>query len=281
MSTRALGCAAVLLLVAAAVGGMEGRAWAQAAGATDADLDCLIEPRAVIKVGSPVEGILEEVRVDRGDIVTRGNVLARLESDLEETEVMVARARAESDVAVGSARARLDYQQARKARIIRMHEQGVVSTEERDEVETEVIVAEYAVRAAEMDKRLEKLELLRVSEVLKKRTILSPVDGVVVERSMSPGEYAYAESPVMTIAEIHPLYVEVFVPLELYGKVMVGTRAEVRPMAPVGGVYNATVAVVDRVFDAASGTFGVRLELPTRNSALPGGLRCQIRFSSE
>ena len=281
MSTRALGYAAVLLLVAAAVGGMVGRAWAQAAGVTDTDLDCLIEPRAVIKVGSPVEGILDEVSVERGDIVKRGDILAQLESDLEEKVVMVARARAESDVAVGSARAQLDYQQARKARIIRMHEQGVVSTEERHEVETAAIVAEYDVRAAEMDKRLEKLELLRVSEVLNKRTILSAVDGVVVERSMSPGEYAYPESPVMTIAEIHPLYVEVFVPLELYGKVVVGTRAEVRPMAPVGGVYSATVAVVDRVFDAASGTFGVRLELPNRNYRLPGGLRCQIRFSSE
>ena len=38
------------------------------------------------------------------------------------------------------------------------------------------------------------------------------------------------------------------------------------------------VIVVDRVFDAASGTFRVRADLPNPDLALPGGLRCQVQF---
>jgi hypothetical protein len=38
------------------------------------------------------------------------------------------------------------------------------------------------------------------------------------------------------------------------------------------------VKVVDRVIDAASGTFGVRLELPNRNGKVPAGIRCRVRF---
>jgi hypothetical protein len=36
--------------------------------------------------------------------------------------------------------------------------------------------------------------------------------------------------------------------------------------------------VIDRVFDAASGTLGVRLELPNRQQKLPAGVRCKARF---
>jgi multidrug efflux pump subunit AcrA (membrane-fusion protein) len=50
------------------------------------------------------------------------------------------------------------------------------------------------------------------------------------------------------------------------------------PEAPVGGRHAATVAVVDRVVDAASGTFGIRLLLPNPDLALPAGLRCRVRF---
>ena len=38
------------------------------------------------------------------------------------------------------------------------------------------------------------------------------------------------------------------------------------------------LATVDRVVDGTSGTFGVRLELPNPDYAVPSGLRCQVRF---
>ena len=44
------------------------------------------------------------------------------------------------------------------------------------------------------------------------------------------------------------------------------------------GTHTARVKVVDPVIDAASGTFGVRLELPNPNYRLPAGLKCKVRF---
>jgi hypothetical protein len=82
----------------------------------------------------------------------------------------------------------------------------------------------------------------------------------------------------MTIAEIDPLNVEVYVPITMYGRIKPGTRAVLKPEQPIGGVYQAEVSIVDRVFDAASGTFGVRLLLPNPDHRLPAGLRCSIRF---
>lgn len=58
----------------------------------------------------------------------------------------------------------------------------------------------------------------------------------------------------------------------------VGMRAKVIPEAPIGGQYTAEVKIVDKVIDAASGTFGVRLELPNPNYRLPAGLKCKVIF---
>jgi hypothetical protein len=46
----------------------------------------------------------------------------------------------------------------------------------------------------------------------------------------------------------------------------------------LGGHYSATVTAIDRVFDAASGTFGVRLTLRNPKEAVPGGIRCHVDF---
>ena len=101
----------------------------------------------------------------------------------------------------------------------------------------------------------------------------------VVERKLGPGEYVFDQAHLITLAQIDPLNVEVFVPLSEFGRVHAGMAADVYPEAPISGRYAATVGVVDQVFDAASGTIGVRLELPNSDYALPAGLKCQVRFA--
>ena len=67
--------------------------------------------------------------------------------------------------------------------------------------------------------------------------------------------------------------------MELIGAIKVGMNAEITPENPVDQkVYKAKVTIVDRVIDAASGTFGVRLELPNPKYRLPAGLKCKVAF---
>lgn len=65
-----------------------------------------------------------------------------------------------------------------------------------------------------------------------------------------------------------------------YDQTRVGAEAEISPEKPIGGRYVATVTVIDQVFDAASGAFGVRLALPNPDNKLPGGINCKIRFGA-
>jgi len=248
--------------------------------AKSAELDGLIEPYMVANVGSGVRGIIETVDVDRGDFVKKGQVVATLQSGVEKATKELARIRAETETIIKSKEAQLAFSERKKKRYEELYKKETIPYGEMDEAETSRMMAELELQEARDNKRLAELELLRTSEVLERLTIRSPITGVVVERFLSPGEFV-EEQPIFKIAQIDPLNVEAIVPVELFGSIRVGMQAQVRPEAPVEGVYTAKVKIVDQVIDAASGTFGVRLELPNPKYKLPAGLKCKIIFPDQ
>jgi membrane fusion protein, multidrug efflux system len=214
-------------------------------------MEGMIEPFLEVKISSQVPGILDELLVERGDLVKKGQVVAKLRSGVERANVELARAQVE-------------FSKRKLERNKELFAQEHISAHEKDEIETEIKKGE-----AQLQEATERLEM---------RMIRSTVDGVVVKRDLAAGEYVGDKGPIMTVAQINPLNVEVVVPVRRYGSISRGMAAEVRPEAPVGGVYTGTVVIVDRVIDAASGTFGVRVQLPNPNLTLPAGLKCKVRF---
>ena len=249
-----------------------------AAGAEElSGFDCLIEPHAFVRVATREDGILEELLVERGDIVSKGDVLARLESGVEEIAVELARARSKMSGKTEGRRAAVKYLKRQKKRIEELHQKKAVAFKEKDQAETDLLLAEMELRDAEETLELSRLDLKRAEQALARRTIRSPVDGIVVQRLMLPGE-SVEERPIVSVAQVDPLHVEVILPVSLMGRIGAGTEAEVDPLYPGGGTRRARVVVVDRVVDAASNTFGVRLELANPDYEIPGGIRCEIRF---
>jgi RND family efflux transporter MFP subunit len=242
-----------------------------------AEFDGVIEPYMIVKVGSSVYGILETVNVDRGDFVRKGQVLATLQSGVEKATMEAARVRAEMEATVKAKQANLDFYVRKKRMNEELYKKEVLPFSQMDEIETNRILAENQLQEALENKRLAELEYKRTVEVVNRMTIRSPINGVVVERILSPGEYIENQS-VMKLAQINPLNVEVILPVNQLRSIKVGMHAKVIPEAPIGGEYVAEVKIVDRVIDAASGTFGVRLELPNPNHRLPAGLKCRVIF---
>jgi multidrug efflux pump subunit AcrA (membrane-fusion protein) len=97
---------------------------------------------------------------------------------------------------------------------------------------------------------------------------------------MSPGEVVDDEV-ILRLAQINPLRVEIVLPASSFGSIRPGTKAAVIPEIPGDEVQLGSVTLVDRVIDAASGTFGARLELPNPDASIPSGLHCQVRFLDE
>lgn len=214
------------------------------------DFEGLIYPSEVVKASSQVPGILDDVAVERGDAVRKGQVLARLKSGQEKALLELASANVE-------------FLRRKSERNVELARKQLISAHENDELATELRKAE--------------LQLQEVQERLKLRTIHSTIDGVVTERLMAPGDYV-GEAPILKLACLDPLKVEVIVPAGQYGSIKRGMKAEVRPELPDGGAFTGKVTIVDKVIDAASSTFVVRVDIANPDLKLPSGLKCRVSF---
>lgn len=240
-------------------------------------LDCVIEPFQEVALSAAVSGILESISVERGELVTRGQLLARLNSGVERASVDLARQQAESELALTSQKERLELAQRSLARVDTLHSNKMISEMEQDETRTNASLAQLDYDIAAEQQRIAQLEFQRAQEVLKLREIVSPLDGYVVDRFKSVGEYV-EEQPILVLAQVNPLHVEVIAPVDLYRQVEVGMMATVMPEAPIGGSLQAVVKTVDPVVDAASGTFRIRLELDNSDNSIPAGIACEVSF---
>ncbi len=240
--------------------------------------DCVLDPSAIVKLGTPIPGQLAEVMVQRGSKVELGQPIARMESSVEAATVALGAVQAESLAAITAQEARVDLATRKLQRAAKLATNQIVAQQEIDTLQAELAINEQELARVTEQRDLARLELARSKAILELRTISSPLRGVVTERNLAGGEYVSQDNHILTIAALDPLYVETFLPVRLYPQVEVGQTATVETEAPISGRYEATVSVVDRVFDAASGTFGVRLTLANPNEALPAGLRCEVTF---
>jgi RND family efflux transporter MFP subunit len=241
--------------------------------------DCLMEPAEVIELGSSTTGVIDKVLVDRGDPVKAGQVVAQLNSEIEQSTVDLLRVRARSEKVIDAQRRTFDIVDKRYERARQLKERAAISAEAFDQVEAERIAAEANVFSAELNQDLAEKELQRAEVALALRSIRSPVNGILSERTLSAGEYVGNNDHVAVIVQLDPLKVEAFLPVSLYGRIKAGDVATVEPVAPLSGSYSATVKAIDRVFDAASGTFITILELPNPDGALPAGHRCRVTLT--
>ena len=243
-----------------------------------ATFDCVMDPAQKVKVGSSVTGILEKLYVKRGDVVKAGQKLADLNYSIEAANVALAKLQAESDQAVQAQRSRLTLAQQKLERATPLAAKGIVTQEKLEEAKSQAEIAERDLGTEIVKQKLARIELDRAQAMLDLRTIRSPINGLVMDKNMSAGEFVNQEAYIMTVVQMDPLYVEAYVPVSYWGKIHKGLIGTVHPAEPVGGAYKAPVTVVDRVFDAASGTFGVRLEVQNPDNLLPAGERCKIDF---
>ena len=243
---------------------------------------CLIEPWQKIDLRSPVEGAIAAIHVDRGSVVKRGQLLVELDTGPERAALETARYRAVMEGQFKSATQRVEAAREKFHRRDELSKEQFIARQDRDDARADLMVAEAAVVEARDNRRLAELEQRRLFEAVEQRRLKSPFAGIVTERLQQVGEVAQTGEnarPVLRLAQTQPLRVEVVLPVALLGKVRSGTRAEVVLEPPLSGRYSATVTVVDRIADSASGTFGVRMEVPNVNGDVPAGVKCRVQLN--
>jgi RND family efflux transporter MFP subunit len=243
--------------------------------------ECLIEPTQTVDIKSPVVGLLQKMTVRRGDTVHEGQELAYLESSAETAATALALFKSEMTAPTTSAENKIEYARRKYQRRKEMRAENFISEQELDEAESELKLAESELKMAIENKELAKLEWQQQNSLLNLRIIHSPFDGVVVEQNIYPGEVVEPggqKENILKLAQLNPLRVYVILPMSAFGKVTTGMQVNVTPELPIGGNYRGAVKIIDRVVDAASGTFGVFLEVANPKLTVPAGVKCKAEF---
>lgn len=252
-----------------------------ARAAAPAGYNCLIEPQQRIELRSSVEGRIEMIAVDRGAEVRKGQVLVEIESGADRAALEAARYRAVMEGQLKSAESRREAAKTKLKRRDELVEEKYIAAQDRDDSAAELAMAEANRVEAQDNRRLAELEHRRLQELVEQRRIRSPINGVVTDRLQQVGEIAQtgeSARAILKLAQINPLRVDVVLPVGLFGKIRAGTSAKIVTETPLSGSYNATVSVVDRVVDSASGTFRARLDLPNPKGDIPPGVKCSVQF---
>jgi RND family efflux transporter MFP subunit len=237
------------------------------------ELDCLIQPGMYVDLSSPIDTTVKEILVKPGDSVTKGQILVQLESSVESVRVMLAKMQANSTTEINDRKTQLKYIRLNNQRINNLYAKKSVSEFERDKSATELALAKLELEKARENAKIAKVNLELAQALLALKTLKSPIDGIVVDLYTQAGE-SVVDRPIMKLAQINPLKVELIASTEYFGLIDQGMAVKIQPELPKNKHFEATVTVVDQLIDPASGTFTVRMALPNPKDILVAGVNC-------
>ncbi|MCA1771951.1 MAG: efflux RND transporter periplasmic adaptor subunit [Halomonas sp.] len=212
---------------------------------------CLVDPGRSSTMSSEVPGMIDEIRVDSGDQVEKGDTLFSLKRDVEEASLELENTRAQ-------------YALRTLQRNQRMIEKGMLSDSEQDEIDTELSLARLQANQAEA----------QLGEMVGE----APFDGVIASVESEEGEFI-DNTPILELVQLDPLRIDLVMPLEAFGQYEIGDVLELDLEAPVDETVSAEVERIDSVIDPSSGTFGVRLRLDNPDGKYPAGINCRFANS--
>jgi len=162
----------------------------------------IVEPVNKVEIGSQVSGRVVNVKVDFNDRVVQGQLLAEIDPELFSAEVVQSKAQLDaSRAALGRAHAARDAARIRRDRVRSLATESAASTAELDQAEADLDIAEAEVKSADAQISQLSARLNSASATLKYTKIYSPIDGVVIDRRVEPGQTVAASfsTPVLFV----------------------------------------------------------------------------------
>ena len=212
----------------------------------EADRDAQIYPRTT--------AMIEEMRVEEGDYVKRGDVLAVLENDEEE----VALVRAEA------------IREARKQEFERS--EAMLNGQLISEVDHEVKEREYIMARADWES---------AKVTFDKTTIRAPFGGTITERHQNVGNMARPGDALFTLVDLNSLLIYTHLPELEWSHVAVGQQVILETETLPDGTFNGTVHRVSSIINPQNGTFKVTIKIDDPGWRLKPGMFVRVKILAD
>jgi len=244
-------------------------------------------------LGPKMGGRLTLVAAQEGEMVSAGQVVLELDREalLDELD--------RAEAALHQARGRRDEMAARqrqadhdRRRVDDLFERGSASEHEYVGARNALAALEGSLQAAEATVRMHVAEVERVKQELSETTVISPIGGRVMMRAYEPGEVAPAGAPVLSVAQMNPIWVYAFVDEIGATPLKIGDTAEWRTAHVENRRGTARiVAIIPQAafatqkdkgrFKRDIKTYRVKLEAANADQVLKPGMTVDVIFGTE
>ena len=226
-------------------------------------------------------GVVAKVLVKEGDPVKQGQILVHQDDAVERIELEWLKFKAANPIHAKAADAQLAQKKVDLKRIESASEGGGTTPLEIDYARLDVLIAELTLELRRFEQEQDRRKYEQMKRQLERMRITSPIDGVVKELLMEPGEAVDALAHVIEVVKIDPLRIDVGVPLAQAVTLRPGGAAQVEfagagdPPGPVRA--EGKVIHVSPVADAGSDTLTVCVEVPNPTRR-PAGEKVTVKF---
>lgn len=198
-----------------------------------------------IEVAAQVPGLVQDITFQSGQTVTKGQVLLRLDADVEKAQLRSAQAQLE-----------LARANAQRARTLARSAAGT----------------EASLDKAESELRIAQASIEQLKAQIDKKVVTAPFDGVLGVRKVDLGAYIEPGTPIVTLQDLSVMLVDFAVPQKELARVRVGQPVRLTTDAWPGRVFAGRVAALEPLIQAKSGMVTVQASLANPDGALRPGL---------
>jgi len=215
------------------------------------DVKGLLVPYEQARMASRAQGVIGKIK-DEGDVVKKGDIVMELENEMETLQV----------------------EQQRHILALRTFE-----WKSAEELRKKNVVSQTEGEEKRMNLEVAKVQLAQAERLLERRKVAAPFDGVVTEQLREVGEAVDEFTPVLILADINRLYLEVFLPAAHIREIKEGQAVTVKVPDLPDRVFEGRVEKLSSVVNAASGEFKVRVIIPNGDRALVAGTYAMASFA--
>ncbi len=232
-----------------------------------------LRPTVSIDVGAEVSGLIEEVLVDFNDPVTQGQVLARLDTEQLEAQVTQSQASLEqAEASVLEAEATLDEARSEQDRLVSLNKRNAASSQQVERANANFRRAQATLKSARAQVEIARAQLRLNQSGLEKAEIKSPIDGIVLDRLIEPGQTvasSFQTPHLFTIAgDLTRMELEVDIDEADIGKVQAGQEARFQVDAYTDRAFKGEIISVRNAPKEANGVVTYEAVLTVENPDL-------------
>lgn len=269
--------------------------------ANDLTVSAEFRPYQEVDVMAKIAGYVKNIRVDIGDHVRQGDVLAILEvpeikDDMAKARAGVATAEAnvvsaQAAIKRAEANANMAHLSYQRIHDVSMKDRGLVPRQEVDvaqsrdmEAAAQLASANSSLKAAEQNKIAADSEYSRAQAMMEYATIRAPFNGVVTKRYANTGSMIQAGTssqtqamPIVRLAQNDLLRLILPVPVSAVSEVREGQPVDVHVSSPQRTLQGKITRYADSV-QMATRTMDTEVDVPNRDGSLVPGMYAEVHL---